>query len=61
MRAETLLETDLENASAALADARDDLADKDRLRRTAKEASTSARAAAFTAAIFWWRWWRRIS
>ncbi len=46
VRAETLLETDLENASAALADARDDLADKDRLRRTAKEASTSARAAA---------------
>lgn len=38
VRAEALLKTDLENASTALADARDDLADKDRLRRSAKEA-----------------------
>lgn len=39
VRAKTQLETDLENASDALADARDDLADKDRRRRSANEAA----------------------
>ncbi|MBC8010406.1 MAG: hypothetical protein H7067_09945, partial [Burkholderiales bacterium] len=42
VRAKTLLEADLENAAAALADARDDLEDKDRQRRTAKEARPGA-------------------
>ena len=37
IRAETLLKTDLENATTALDDARDDLADKDRRRRSVKE------------------------
>lgn len=38
-RARDLLKTDVENATTALADARDDAEDRDRARRTAKEAA----------------------
>jgi potassium-dependent mechanosensitive channel len=41
IRAKPLLKTDIENATTALADARDELDDQDRLRRTAKEATAS--------------------
>lgn len=40
-RAEMLLKTDLENASTALDDARDELEDRERLRRTAKQSATT--------------------
>ena len=42
LRAKALLKTDIENVTTALEDARDDLDDKDRLRRTAKESAQEA-------------------
>ncbi|MFA6962095.1 MAG: mechanosensitive ion channel domain-containing protein [Opitutaceae bacterium] len=42
VRARSLLKTDIDNVTTAFGDARDDLAAKDRLRRTAKQAVESA-------------------